>query len=553
MQYLLYAIAVYLLLVSAPYIITFLRFCKITIQYPRYEVEVDNQVPVYIQELFASVIAELAKFEFQLCSYLQVEQMVKLEPIKVWEILLHNRLLKTYAKVAIRLPVEPTYLFDIEFYTLFKDGSLLHTMNDKAYSILGEVPNVIIQDAYTPYTSVQWQVHQDKLQQLAIKKTSCAVSSEDFGKLLLRYTKKYIHSSVKTGMLCQIRGTRLFHFSWLAALKITPKMIRGGNKTAAILRQRQLEAKSDTSINVEIPVELEMESFKRMEDLQKELLSGKLGTGLLLLSLVLFITSYIKILSPHSFLIFFAALLFHEGGHLLAMKLCGYQNPSLLFLPFFGAVTSGRKDDATVAQKFWVALAGPLPGLIMGIGLAMINRGGEYPGWVSQASWTLIILNLSNLLPIYPLDGGQIAGLLLFYRFPYTDMLFKVFGAISLGILGISRQPVMLIFALLVGLTIPHSFRSAKVNIKLQKAIRGKPPSSQNNLLHYIFEYLKQSEYKNLSFSLRYSLAKDLIKHHYISRGNRLTRISLVILYCGSLLGGMIGSLSQLVSLSTLK
>jgi hypothetical protein len=40
--------------------------------------------------------------------------------------------------------------------------------------------------------------------------------------------------------------------------------------------------------------------------------------------------------------------------------------------PFLGALATARKDDATLSQKFWISLAGPLPGLSLGIALLMI-------------------------------------------------------------------------------------------------------------------------------------------------------------------------------------
>jgi Zn-dependent protease len=118
-------------------------------------------------------------------------------------------------------------------------------------------------------------------------------------------------------------------------------------------------------------------------------------------------------------------LLFHEGGHVLAMKIFGYRDVTMLFIPFLGALATAKKEDASLTEKVLISLAGPVPGLVIGIGLAIafsnenpLSIVSDNPSWIMPLSWTLIGLNLFNLLPVYPLDGGQIADLLLFSSNP---------------------------------------------------------------------------------------------------------------------------------------
>lgn len=545
MQYLIYPIAIYALLIFIRYLITFLLLCKTTLQYPKYQVPTSDKVPVYLKKLFKTPVMELEKFGFKPCSYLQIESMVKSYPPITWEILLYNKALKTYAMVGLRRPVEPVNLFDIGFYTFFQDRSVLLTMNGKAHGLLDEIPNYIIQDPYTAQTSVQWQTHQDGLNQLSATKTPCSLAPETFAKALQTYGKNYVNCLAKAGKIWQIQGAESFQLNWLAALKMLNKILHGGKKTVAIVKQRKQQAKTDSTIQVEIPVELEVEGFQRMEQMQQGLVGKRFRTWLLVGSLGLFIVSYTKFFAPHSLAIFLAALIFHEGGHLLAMKLCGYQDTSVLFVPFLGAVATARKEDATLTQKFWISLAGPLPGLILGVALAIATRDGSYPVWVKEASWMLIGLNLFNLLPVYPLDGGQIADLLLFSGHPYIGVLFKVFGVILLVLLGLGK-PMLLLFAILIALTIPNSFRSAKAYSKFPQELRQNLPADRDHLLHSIFKHMKQWGSSNLPFSKRYALAKYLIQRHYESHTKWTTRVLLIIVYCGSLLGGIAGSLQAI-------
>ncbi len=117
-------------------------------------------------------------------------------------------------------------------------------------------------------------------------------------------------------------------------------------------------------------------------------------------------------------------------------------------------------------------------------------------------------------------------------------MLFKVVCVIILVLQGI-RQPAFFFFAVPVALSIPLSFRSAKVNFKLRK----EPPKNQEHLLHFIFKHLKQLGYGNLPSSTRHAMVKDVRQRYYQSSGKWTTRVFLIILYFSSLLSGMAGSL----------
>jgi hypothetical protein len=108
----------------------------------------------------------------------------------------------------------------------------------------------------------------------------------------------------------------------------------------------------------------------------------------------------------------------HEFGHYLAMRAFGYRNVDVFFIPFFGGVTTGSKDDATPLQQLVVYLAGPVPGLIAGLAYMLFVPANDAAVfvWLREAAWLSVIVNALNLLPLVPLDGGRIVELFVFAR-----------------------------------------------------------------------------------------------------------------------------------------
>lgn len=136
-------------------------------------------------------------------------------------------------------------------------------------------------------------------------------------------------------------------------------------------------------------------------------------------------------------LIITAIVIFHELGHFLAMKYYKYNELGIFFIPLLGAYVSGTKREVSQRQSAVIILAGPLPGIIVGIALLLADRNsatGYYPFNVelSQIAWLAIILNLLNLLPVYPLDGGQLLNRVFLDE---EGFISRIFVFISVGLM----------------------------------------------------------------------------------------------------------------------
>jgi Zn-dependent protease len=103
---------------------------------------------------------------------------------------------------------------------------------------------------------------------------------------------------------------------------------------------------------------------------------------------------------------FVLLLLLHEMGHVIQLRREGVEASAPMFIPFLGAVISAKSMGDDAAAEARVGLAGPILGTIATlVPLAIwLATGEEF--WQALA-FIGFFLNLFNLLPVLPLDGGR--------------------------------------------------------------------------------------------------------------------------------------------------
>jgi Zn-dependent protease len=103
----------------------------------------------------------------------------------------------------------------------------------------------------------------------------------------------------------------------------------------------------------------------------------------------------------------FVALLFiHEMGHVIALRREGIRASAPMFIPFLGAVISAKSLGDNAAAEARVGLAGPILGSLGAVACVLIWHATGNDFWRALA-FTGFFLNLFNLLPVVPLDGGR--------------------------------------------------------------------------------------------------------------------------------------------------
>jgi Zn-dependent protease len=141
----------------------------------------------------------------------------------------------------------------------------------------------------------------------------------------------------------------------------------------------------------------------------------------------------------------FILLLFvHELGHYLEARRQGLDVGAPVFIPFLGAAILLKENPLNAWREAQVAIAGPIVG---SIGAAVVWLIGERQDseLLVALGFTGFFLNLFNLLPVVPLDGGRIAAAI------HPALWFVGFLGL-VGLAFVAPNPLLIIIALIVGL-----------------------------------------------------------------------------------------------------
>ena len=105
-----------------------------------------------------------------------------------------------------------------------------------------------------------------------------------------------------------------------------------------------------------------------------------------------------------------AMLFLHEMGHYIAARQRGLQVRLPMLIPFI-AWTTLEDAPHDAETEAYVALAGPMLGTVAAIGAYFVARD-DGPGWLMAVAYSGFFINLINMIPLPPLDGGRITSVL---------------------------------------------------------------------------------------------------------------------------------------------
>lgn len=101
-------------------------------------------------------------------------------------------------------------------------------------------------------------------------------------------------------------------------------------------------------------------------------------------------------------------VLFHELGHIWAARRKGIPVTAPFFIPFLGALIMLKRNPRDAVTEAYIAIGGPVLGSAAAFVCFCLAWATDHPLFYVIA-YIGFVLNLINLLPIHPLDGGRIA------------------------------------------------------------------------------------------------------------------------------------------------
>ena len=129
----------------------------------------------------------------------------------------------------------------------------------------------------------------------------------------------------------------------------------------------------------------------------------------------------------------------HEMGHVLQLKREGIEASAPMFIPFIGAFVAMKQIPKDALAEARVGLAGPVLGTLGGLATLGLFAATQNPVFLGLAYFNFII-NLFNLAPLLPLDGGRAVGAM--------SPVFQFLGLVTMvGLFFVA--PIMVFIALL--------------------------------------------------------------------------------------------------------
>ncbi|MBA3791892.1 MAG: site-2 protease family protein [Rubrobacter sp.] len=170
------------------------------------------------------------------------------------------------------------------------------------------------------------------------------------------------------------------------------------------------------------------------------------------LTMIVSVGAY-ALLFPWTFAVGFVALIWiHEMGHVLQLKREGIPASAPMFIPFLGAFVAMKQMPKNALAEARVGLAGPVLGSVGALGAWGIYELTQEPLFLGLA-YVGFFLNLFNLLPMLPLDGGRAVGAL--------SPVFWLVGIAGLvALLFVQPNPILIFIGILGGVELWRRWRN---------------------------------------------------------------------------------------------
>lgn len=181
-------------------------------------------------------------------------------------------------------------------------------------------------------------------------------------------------------------------------------------------------------------------------------------------------------------------LLIHEYGHIFAMKKVGIKTKGIYLIPFVGGAAVASEDFKTRRDEVYVALMGPIFGFGCALVMMIIYYFTQIPMYAAGASW-MAMVNLFNLLPINPLDGGRVMKSIAFSLNSWFGFIFMGLGIVGSIFLALIAHIWIFIFVIII----------SSIELGLEIYFYKKHRQQEQLLLDIKNKYIELAKENNLS------------------------------------------------------
>ena len=199
----------------------------------------------------------------------------------------------------------------------------------------------------------------------------------------------------------------------------------------------------------------------------------------------------------------FVALIFvHEMGHYIAARRRGLDVGAPTFIPFVGAWIQLKDLPHNAETEAYIGLAGPLVGTLGALVCYFFARNYNSDLLLALA-YSGFFLNLFNLIPLSPFDGGRITAAI-------SPKLWLVGAPILVALFFYRPSPLLILMALIAA---PHVWKAIKFD-----------PNAPENAAYYTVPAAKRLEYAVWFIGLAAFLAIMSHDVHEMLQGVRASR-----------------------------
>jgi Zn-dependent protease len=168
---------------------------------------------------------------------------------------------------------------------------------------------------------------------------------------------------------------------------------------------------------------------------------------------------------------FVLLLLVHELGHVIQLRREGVPASAPFFIPFLGAVVAMRSMPRDAAMEARVGLAGPVLGSLGAAAVAVVAAltGSDL---LRALAFTGFFLNLFNLVPVTPLDGGRAMAAM-------APWMWWVGLAVIVGVAVAFPNPIILIIAVFAGVDLYRRWHARRHGAEAARAYYSVPAAQR--------------------------------------------------------------------------